>query len=469
MSQNGVNRNQVRHLFGFVRDTYQDGRQALTNAVTQVKLTIENKAASLASAGVDKITSNAWVARQLQRFNIDPKPFNDMASNAVRKAVGFGLDKLQDAAMNTPVGRKISLIDSGIQGSLSMGSEVLGCDGTNGCAGVHGLRVLQGTGSGGGLDLYFNAEFSPDAINAAAKGAGLSYSREQIAAAVTAALADPVLVQRAINEAALESIDPTLRQDLGTCQVTRSLVTQPSFFQTPIVGWNTVMANSAASTPQSSSSSSSLGSSSGSASGSVSSAPTAAPVASSPPTQRPSTLSAYFVPCKTNCPTDKATVPQCGFYQVSGEIIHGQMDSHPHSNFSPTTDPNHSTPLHSTPLHSTPLHSTPLRSHPLPCPFPHPLSTDLRKRLLLRHRSRRAVALPDASAHKQPLRHQPARHAIAIRSPFYRSCSPARRPSAVSSQTPHARPEQGISCACRCCSSHSLAHSWPTYFPTFTV
>ena len=48
-----------------------------------------------------------------------------------------------------------------------------------------------------------------------------------------------------------------------------------------------------------------------------------------PPTPRPSTISAYFVPCKTNCPTGKATVPQCGFYQVRQTkrlIVHGQID-----------------------------------------------------------------------------------------------------------------------------------------------
>ena len=279
MSQSGVSADQVRTVFGYVRDTYNGDRKSLLNAVTQVKVSIENKAANLAGGAVDKVTSNTWAARQMQRFNIDPTSFNAIASDAVRKAVGYGLESLQDAAMNTEAGRKISLIDSGIQGALTMESSALGCDGQNGCV-VSDVRILQS--ANGRLDLTFNAQFSPDAINAAASGFGASFSRDQIATAITAVLSDNSSVQRAINAAALESTDAAIRTDLGTCQVTSALSAPPVFFQTPITGWDTLMA--AGKTSQ--------------------------------PTPRPSPRSAFFVPCSTNCPT--SNVPLCGFFQTCG-------------------------------------------------------------------------------------------------------------------------------------------------------
>ena len=303
MASNNVNAQHLRKVFANIRDTYGDGRQAVTNAVNQVKTVVENKAADLASKGVDKITSNPFAQRMMKRFNVDPQKLNTMATNAVRKAVGYGLDKLQDAAMNTPVGRKISLIDSGIQGAMRMGNTLLGCDGTaeRGCLAehkAHGVRVLQN--ENGALEIYFNANYCIDAINTAAKTMGLSYTKEEIAAAVTAALGDEKIMQKSMQEAALESDDAGIREDMGSVHVVDSAVTQPTFFQTPIEGWDKIMK------PDASSSAAAAA-----AAAPVTAAPTSAPVAA---TQAPSPISSYFVPCRTNCP--KSSIPQCGFFQV---------------------------------------------------------------------------------------------------------------------------------------------------------
>jgi len=292
MNAAGVNPSTVRQAFGNIRDKVANARETVTNAVNEVKSTITNKAGDLASQGVDKVTQNPWVARQLQRFNVDPKPLNDMASNAVRKAVGYGLDKLQDAAMNTPVGRKISLIDAGIQGAMSLGSSYLGCDGSNGC-----VRALQQQGAGAGagaaatttndaaaagggtqaLEMYLRAEYSIDAINAAAMDAGLpGWSKEEIAAAVTSVLADPVLMEQVYREAALESSDPDIRADYGNAHVEVEQVSQPVFFQQKVTGLNTLLGIQT--------------------------------------TRAPTPVSLFYQPCKTNCP--KSNIPVCSFYQV---------------------------------------------------------------------------------------------------------------------------------------------------------
>jgi len=296
----GVNPNTVRQAFGNIRDKVANARETITNAVNEVKSTITNKAGDLASQGVDRITQTPWVARQLQRFNIDPKPLNDMATNAVRKAVGYGLDRLQTAAqnsetgqkiMNSPVVRKIALIDAGIQGAMNLGSTELGCDGTNGC-----VRALQqqgaatastddtggsaGSGAGGGtqaLDMYLRAEYSIDAINAAAMDAGLpGWSKEEIAAAVTSVLADPKLMEQVYREAALESSDPGIREDYGGAHVEVEQVSQPVFFQQKVTGLNTLLGIQT--------------------------------------TRAPTPVSLFYQPCKTNCP--KSNIPVCSFYQV---------------------------------------------------------------------------------------------------------------------------------------------------------
>ena len=286
LSDAGVSPNSVRQAFGNIRDKVANARETVTNAVNEVKSTITNKAGDLASQGVDKITQNPWVARQLQRFNIDPKPLNDMATNAVRKAVGYGLDRLQDSAMNTPVGRKISLIDAGIQGAMRLGNTVLGCDGTNGCAFAHRAHAMtvrtlqQGASSGDSsqeLEMYLRAEYSIDAINAAAMEAGLpGWSKEEIAAAVTSVLADSKLMEQVWREAALESSDPEIREDFATAVVTKEEVTQPTFFQQKVTGINAVLGIQT--------------------------------------TRAPTPASLFYQPCKTNCP--KSNIPVCSFYQV---------------------------------------------------------------------------------------------------------------------------------------------------------
>jgi len=142
---------------------------------------------------------------------------------------------------------------------------------------AHGVRMLQN--AAGGLDLYFNAEYSVDAIIGAAAMHGQTFTQEDVAAAVSSALADPEIVQWAMQKAALESDDAGVRQDMGAMVVEKTQVTQPEYIEVVVEGLSALLAS-----------------------------PTAVP------TLQPSSLSSYFVPCSVNCPN--TIVPKCGFFQV---------------------------------------------------------------------------------------------------------------------------------------------------------
>jgi hypothetical protein len=293
----------LRGALGFVQQKYQDGRQSLASAVQRIKLDLTQQAGALAGQGLTKLQSTKWVSSMLTRFKVDPQAFNAMATDAVQRAVSAALDKVENQALNSKAGRELALINAGIQGGITAAATDLNCDGSNGCqpgsasdpappasgsddgatsgTGSNGyvvanMRVLQNS-AGSGITLYFTAEYSPDAIGAAAGINSPLADTAAVTSLINSALSNPTVVQQSLQAAAKASPDAAVRASLSTCAVTGLAVAPPVVTQTPISDFSAFMAPAPLSTGSS----------------------------GSPP----------FTECSSNCPP-AGLAPKCGFFQV---------------------------------------------------------------------------------------------------------------------------------------------------------